>query len=145
MLLPIWINPAIDDADAPVGGAGEGQIMGDGDYRFTHPPGQVMQNFLYIGRGMTVQITGGFVGQNDGRIVGQRPSDGDALALTAGELMGMLVGMVAQTKLIEEMFSATPRGLFIERAQATHRQTHVLQHGKFGQQEMELKYKTQAA
>jgi hypothetical protein len=39
LLLPIRINPAINDADAPVGGAGKGQIMGDNDYRFAHPPG----------------------------------------------------------------------------------------------------------
>src|SRR5829696_6216890 len=44
---------------------------------------------LFAGAG--VEIAGGFVGEQDWRVDGQRASDGDALALAAGELVGEMV------------------------------------------------------
>ena len=41
--------------------------------------------------GLGVQVAGGLVGQNDRRAVDQRPGNGHALALAAGELIGLVV------------------------------------------------------
>ena len=41
--------------------------------------------------GFGVEVAGGLVGQDDGGAVDQRAGDGDALALAAGELVGLVV------------------------------------------------------
>ena len=43
-----------------------------------------------------VQVAGGFVGQNDGRLVDQGAGDGHPLLLAAGKLVGMMVDAVGQ-------------------------------------------------
>ena len=41
--------------------------------------------------GLGVEVAGGLVGEDDGRAVDERAGDGDALALAAGELVGLVV------------------------------------------------------
>ena len=41
--------------------------------------------------GFGVEVAGGLVGEDDGRAVDQGAGDGDALALAAGELVGLVV------------------------------------------------------
>ena len=41
--------------------------------------------------GLGVQVAGGLVGEDDGGLVDQSPSDGDALPLAAGEFVGLVV------------------------------------------------------
>ena len=46
--------------------------------------------------GFGIEIAGRFVRQNDRRIVHQRAGDGDALALAAGKLVGLVMNAIAQ-------------------------------------------------
>jgi len=48
-----------------------------------------------------VQVAGGFVGQQDGRVIDQRASDRDALPLAAGELVGFMEHAVAEADVFE--------------------------------------------
>lgn len=66
---PVGIDPAVHDADAPVGDAGEGGIVGDGDHGFPQIAGQVVQDLPDVGGGAAVQIAGRFVGQHHPRVV----------------------------------------------------------------------------
>ena len=47
--------------------------------------------------GAGIQITGGLIRQQHGRIVGQRPSDGHPLHLAAGELIGSMQRALLET------------------------------------------------
>jgi hypothetical protein len=58
-------------------------------------------------RGGPVELPGRFVREEHVRSVDQRPSNSDALALPAGELIGQLVLMLAQPDLGEETLAAT--------------------------------------
>ena len=66
---PIEIDPPVHDADDPVGGFGERQVVGDRDHGLAHVAGQVVQDLPDVGPGAGVQITGRLVGQiaDDGR------------------------------------------------------------------------------
>src|SRR5437899_789375 len=60
--------------------------------------------------GLTVEIAGGFVGQQKRRLVNQRSSNGDPLLLASGKLIGMVVCSLSQTNRLER--AQTPRALF---------------------------------
>ena len=49
-----------------------------------------------------VQVAGRFVGQNQRRIVGERPRDGDALLLASGQLRRVMVAAIVQSHLVEQ-------------------------------------------
>src|SRR5258705_1920533 len=49
-----------------------------------------------------VQVGGGLVGQDEGRIAGERPRDRDALGLAAGHVTGQEVGALAEPHEVEE-------------------------------------------
>ena len=51
---------------------------------------------------MRVQSRGGFVGEDDARIPGQRASDGDALFLAAAEIGRIAVSLGCQPNVLEE-------------------------------------------
>jgi acyl-CoA thioesterase-1 len=55
--------------------------------------------------GGLVQIAGGFVGQEQPRVVDQRTGQGDALLLAAGELAGPMVAAIVQAHLPERASS----------------------------------------
>jgi hypothetical protein len=65
-------------------------IVSDGDDGFAQLAGQVMQDLPDVGRGVAIQIAGRLVGQDDQRVIGQRPDNRDPLALAAGELVRVL-------------------------------------------------------
>ena len=51
----------------------------------------------------TVEVSGGFVRQDDGGVVGQGPSDGHTLALAAGKLIGLVRHTVSQPDSFEQV------------------------------------------
>jgi len=57
--------------------------------------GDFAQHLDHIDRPDHIQGGGGFVGEDDVGVVTQRPGDGGALVLAAGELAGHGVGFVA--------------------------------------------------
>ena len=62
---------------------------------------QVLQHSQHLAAGVAVQRAGGLVGQNDRRIPGQRPGNGDALLLAAGKLTGLVFQLIAQPHLLQ--------------------------------------------
>ena len=60
--------------------------MGDDNNYLVVFVGEVAEDFDDFFLGVFVEITGGLVGHDDGRIGGEGASDGDTLLLTAGEL-----------------------------------------------------------
>ena len=52
---------------------------------------QIADQAQDLGAGVSVEVAGRLVGEQDRRIDRQRAGDGDALALAAGELVGQVV------------------------------------------------------
>ncbi len=50
-----------------------------------------------------VQVTGGLVGENQARLVDERPGDGDALSFTTGELGRAVSESMSQTDALEKI------------------------------------------
>jgi hypothetical protein len=84
-----------------------------------------------------VEIAGGLVGQQQARCVGQRPGDGDALLLAAGEAAGAVVEAVFEAEPGEEAAGAVG-GLAAAFAGEELRQHDVLLGGEVGQEMVEL-------
>jgi hypothetical protein len=57
---------------------------------------QLVQQHHDIGAGLAVESPCRFVGQQDGGVPDERPSDCDPLALTPGQLVGTVVGAVGE-------------------------------------------------
>ena len=55
---------------------------------------------------LAVQAAGGFVGEHDGGGVHQGTADGDALLLTAGELVGQMGTPFGKAEEVQEFFEA---------------------------------------
>src|ERR1700739_3666987 len=56
--------------------------------------------------GLGVEVSGGFVGEDDGGAIDEGAGDGDALGLSAGELVGLVVHAVFEIDGAERGFSA---------------------------------------
>ena len=80
-----------------------------------------------------IEVAGGLVGQQDRRVVDQGASDRHALALTAGELVGLVVHALFEIDLAHGEFGAL-EALFAGHAGIDQRQFHVVQRGGAGQQ-----------
>ena len=99
--LPFWIDLAIDDTNAPIGGVGESDVVSNGNDGGSQLAGQVVQDLPDVGRGVSIQIAGRLVGQDDQRVIGQRPDNRHPLALATGKLVRVLARVFPQTELIE--------------------------------------------
>src|SRR5260370_41967361 len=90
--------------------------------------------------GLTVEISRGLVGQEEGWFVDECPGDGDALLLSSGKLVGMMVGAFGQAVEFESVPSPrallTPRNM---RVRVKHRQLDVLKGRGAGKQVEPLK------
>ena len=75
--------------------------MGDHDDETVF--GHLFQKVHDLDRGLRVESAGGLVRQDDVGVVDQGPGDGDALHLTAGELVRLLVDLIAETDFLERL------------------------------------------
>jgi hypothetical protein len=64
--------------------------------------------------------------------------NGDALALTAGELVGTLVRVLFKSERAEQGKAALAHLGFRHNARGTHRQQHIVERGELRQQELKL-------
>ncbi len=64
---------------------------------------QQFKNMLAI---LRVEVTGGLVGQQNGRTNHERAGERDALLLTAGKLDGIVIAAIEQTNAFEEFARA---------------------------------------
>src|SRR4029079_1159600 len=55
-----------------------------------------------------IEISGRFIGQDDGWIVYQSPRDGDALALTAGKLVRLMIQTITESDLPQHVRRTLP-------------------------------------
>ena len=83
--------------------------------------------------GLFVEVAGGFVGEDDGRVVGECAGDGDALALAAGELRGARVVAAFEAEAVEEGFGACSH-FAAACARVLHGEADVLEDGEVGEE-----------
>ena len=83
--------------------------------------------------GLGIEVAGGLVGQDDGGAVDQGAGDGHALALAAGELIGLVIHALAQADVGQRFLGAVD-ALGGGGAVVDQRQLHVVQRGGAGQQ-----------
>ena len=97
------MDAAVDEADAAVGSLGHLLAVGDEDDRSFFPAGEGGEEVDDGGAGGGVKISGGLVGEEDGRAVNKGASECSALHLTAGELVGAMMHAVGQSNGFEEV------------------------------------------
>ena len=83
--------------------------------------------------GLRIQVPGGLVGEDDGRVIDQGSGDGHALALSAGELVGLVVHARFQVHDAQRPLGAL-QAFMGRRAVVDERQLHVVQGSRAGQQ-----------
>ena len=63
--------------------------------------------------GFGIERAGRLVGPDDGGIVHERAGDGDALALTAGKLRGLVPGPIRETDRVQRGHRPLPRARLV--------------------------------
>lgn len=134
-------DPAILQTDDAVGLHGDGIVVGDEDDGVALLM-QLLQHPQHFAAGVRVQRAGGLVGQDDRRVAHQRPRDGNALLLAAGELIGLVPDLVAQAHLLQHGAGAAV-ALGAGDARIHQRHLHVFQQVQPGQQIVLLEDKAQ--
>ena len=116
--------PVPDDQDAI--GVGRGaRIVRDQHDRLLEPIGGVPQQVEDLGAGRVVEVAGRLIGQDDGRRRRQCPRQRHALLLAGRELVGPVVGLVAEPDHRQQL--ADPLPVACRRvAGDEERQRHVL-------------------
>src|SRR5205814_3965566 len=79
-------NLSVDQRDSTLCACGDGGIVRHEEDRFA-VTGQLFEDVDDVRAGLLIEISGRLVGQDQRRIVHQSAGDGDALALSAGELV----------------------------------------------------------
>ena len=105
---------------------------------------EVLENIKHRRSIARVQIAGGFIGQDDGGVIGQRSRNGRALAHAAGKLFRQLRSGFRHAKRFQQFHRLRARCRILQTAKAAHWDQHIIQRGEFRQQEMELEHKAQA-
>ncbi len=66
----------------------------------------VPEQLHYLFRRFRIQVSGRLICQNDGRTIYQGPAHGNALALSAGKLVGFVVHPVCKAHIGQHLFCA---------------------------------------
>ena len=103
-------SPGVDDlavlhADDALGGRGHVVVVGDHEDRLAARV-EAAEQLDDLVAALGVEGAGGLVGQQQRRLVGQGPGDGQALALAAGERPGRRLGLVGQAEQVEQVAAA---------------------------------------
>src|SRR4051794_35396277 len=80
--------------------------MGDDQDRGVEALVQVVEEVEDVGSGAGVEIAGGFVREQDGRVEGQGARDGNALTLAAGEFVRQMIEAMAELHQLEQFVRA---------------------------------------
>ena len=117
------------------GGHAAGKAHLVGDHHHGHAlVGQLLHNLQHLAHHFRVQGRGGLVKEHHVRVHGQGPSNGNALLLAAGKLLGVGVGLVRQAHPLQQL-----QGLFVglglgHQLQFGGGQGDVLLYGHVGEQ-----------
>ena len=79
------------------------QIVGNHDERLAVGLDRQLEQAQHVLAGLAVQVAGGLVGQDDGRLGNQRPRDGHPLLPAAGKLVGEGVQPVLQAQQLHNL------------------------------------------
>jgi hypothetical protein len=85
-----------------------------------------------------IEVSGGFVGEEDGGFVGECAGDGDALLFAAGEAIGFAFEFVGEAKIFEEVCGAVHGEGAFEPGEFEHWECDVFLGGEFLEEVMEL-------
>src|SRR6185503_6480715 len=95
---------------------------------------EALEDAHHLDARLRVEIAGRLVGEQQRRVVHQRPRDGDALLLAAGELVRMVAEPVAETHGLQRLGGALPPIGSGGLARVEQRQLDVLDRGRARQQ-----------
>src|SRR5882724_11627098 len=98
----IAFNVAVAQTDGAAGAFANRRIMSDENQSFSLGM-QFIEHFHDLHAGSGIEIAGGFIGENDQRVVDERAGDGHALLLAAGKFKRFM---------IEPVIEADARGEF---------------------------------
>ena len=129
-------DPAISKGDEPRGVLGDVGLVCDQEHRDAALRIQPLEDLHDLDARARVEVAGRLVRQDDGGFVDQRPRDRHALLLAAGQLVGKVVGAVAEADGLERRAGAPCRSRRLERAAAVveQRQLDVVERARARQQ-----------
>ena len=133
-------NPAVLDPDNAVGIFFR-QFRVVGDHHHKAVLGNLLQQLHDLHAGFRVQRAGGFVSQQNIRVIDQRTGNGHTLHLAAGHLVGLLMKLIAQAHSFQRAGSPAA-ALLLGDAGDGQRQLNVGQNGLVGNQVVALEHKT---
>lgn len=85
-----------------------------------------------------VEVSGGFIGEDEDGVIGECAEDGDALLLSTGELVGAVFDAFAEADLVEEFGHTLCIGLFDLAAFEAAWHEDIFEDVEFGQEVVEL-------
>src|SRR5690606_26675011 len=131
---------SVDDLELPVGAGREVIVVRDGDDGAIVGAHQILQDFLHVDARLRIERAGRLVGEDDRRVIRQRASNRDALALSAGELRGVFVLVPGESEVLQQLHGPLALAVAGQAVEPAHGQAHIVEGGKLSQQEVELEY-----
>ena len=89
---------AVAHAEHPVGQRSELSVVGHQDTGLAFPV-QTLQDLHHLGARFAIQVAGGFIGQDEARVVRQRPGDGHPLPLPPESWRGRRAARSSRSRL----------------------------------------------
>ena len=128
---------AVFHGDHALGACGEGLFVGDHDDGLA-AFGDLLEDIGDEFGVSAIEVSGGFVGEEDGGFVGECAGDGDALLFAAGEAIGFAFEFVGEAEIFEEVCSAVHGEWAFESGEFEHWESDVFLGGEFLEEVMEL-------
>src|SRR6478735_6726686 len=89
-------HATVGEEDDPVGVGRRHRVVGDHHDRLPVLVDAATQQLEHLGTGARVEVAGRLVGEDDPRPAGERSGDRNALLLTAGELVGLVLEAIGE-------------------------------------------------
>ncbi len=132
------VDGAVTNPDDAVGDVEHFEVVGGGDDGgpafLIHLAEEVDDRLA----GVEVEVAGGFVGENDGGVVGEGAGDGDALLLAAGELRRLVEEAMAEFDPFEDAGGFLV-GVCVRHAGEDHREGDIFKSSHHGDEIERLK------
>src|SRR5581483_2915377 len=126
---------AVREEEDPVGDRGRARVVRDHHRRLSPILYRLAEELEDLAAGPRVEVPGGLVGEDDGRLRDQRARDRDALLLAAGELGGTVRAAVREADRLDQLVEPVVVDLL---AGDRQRERDVLLGGQHRQQVEEL-------